>query len=1302
MDAPNKAPMKVTFSNVTTSPVAEREEPACKEDGGTHGAAPKVGNQGRIVAGAAGHAVDNVLAVCQTSQPDSGANRERTHSELDLFAAAREGASEDVLRILSTDRTKINEPEPCSKATPLIIATESNHSLTVLLLLRLGAKVGVVDKNKQTALSHAIVRKNGTIVLALLSALCGLSGSTEHQVSAALTRRESSLLYLLLAELTSVQIGRATALLALVNPEVVMITLIRGSTAARDKALLVEHRSPVRAEQLRAASRRFDAAISSLLLNIAQVIVPNYTAKSQKSGSLTALSTRNFSENSINSRRGQHSRRELVRCLLDGSHAVEVAVRYEHKPFFALPGVMNYMEDQWGGSLAMNMRNAEEQEQKPGEGQAIDGDNDGEIFLIGCRVKHEKHGEGSVISRHRSGRLHVEFDGGDTHNYVPASAKAKLTLITLENEMVRDEDEDEGVAAIDIIFALPGFILQGLVLWLPLAMYPPLARALRDDHGAIKKSLCGPKLGALMLDHYTLEVPVLKFYLSVTLDVFLFLSLTFLSHPRYYTLVGWTPWEEGQQLSILVPIHCIWAIGVTVNEWLQFMQYKSQVLAEYTSDLRKTRWWSWEGLIKLLGRTLNFFPEFLHIDDMVDLFDLFGPLLASISLLNTWTEVQKDTYDRADAYGDTMAVALVLLGFRLLRPVTMMPTLGPLVLMVNKMVGDVTQWALVQVVFLLGFASGIYALAGDPETALREGNVTADDECELLTIGLNQLGAGEGIASTSSRGAADTWLAGFRQLLESMLKQDSELACLRQNSSSWFTAPMIMFFQLFSAILMINMLIAMMAKTFDLIHSENATNFNFLRARVVSTWVSQHPSPPPYNLFALLYHIVAGVVRIVLWVVRRCQGVNTVSTQGALLDSEAQRLVLSGRRSSSPMRSLSLSPRKKKPPPAMPNEGEELELEPTPSLTSKISRLLRGDSKEDAPTEAAAAGAAPTSPGTKRRAFLHHHDKPSSIFAGLGEKASERGDRGGESTCNFVLKSDFRDEPHLRRLAKLIGAEIAGMVDERRADQEMLTRMESLEKMLELTHLKTHEIYNYLHECAQAPESAPWLQRVDSQVGSDSGAEEPYDTKKGPLVLAPQGDAPPAPEAIAATPPSPTITTSPPSPSMRPREEPPLEDPPSEPSEEAPLSGIVPSPYERGAYVHRDLKASLSRMDLTQTNGGQEQALWQEPAAPSPVVRKIGAIPAQERKRVRRSRQARAHGGAGALRPTSLVTSLADGVRDGVNDLAEDVSELASNVARPIQDNVVRPIGVGVQALASIGQESRLTDGLVAPQKKPE
>ena len=49
---------------------------------------------------------------------------------------------------------------------------------------------------------------------------------------------------------------------------------------------------------------------------------------------------------------------------------------------------------------------------------------------------------------------------------------------------------------------------------------------------------------------------------------------------------------------------------------------------------------------------------------------------------------------------------------------------------------------------------------------------------------------------------------------------------------------------------MINMLIAMMAKTFDNIHEEQAVNFNNLRAKIIMGWIEQHPSPPPFNLLA--------------------------------------------------------------------------------------------------------------------------------------------------------------------------------------------------------------------------------------------------------------------------------------------------------------------------------------------------------------------------------------------------------------------------------------------------------------------
>ena len=65
---------------------------------------------------------------------------------------------------------------------------------------------------------------------------------------------------------------------------------------------------------------------------------------------------------------------------------------------------------------------------------------------------------------------------------------------------------------------------------------------------------------------------------------------------------------------------------------------------------------------------------------------------------------------------------------------------------------------------------------------------------------------------------------------------------------------------------MINMLIAMMAKTFDNIHEESTVNFNFLRAKIIHGWIEQHPSPPPVNLVTLL---VGGPMNLLLQFLKR-------------------------------------------------------------------------------------------------------------------------------------------------------------------------------------------------------------------------------------------------------------------------------------------------------------------------------------------------------------------------------------------------------------------------------------------------
>ena len=85
---------------------------------------------------------------------------------------------------------------------------------------------------------------------------------------------------------------------------------------------------------------------------------------------------------------------------------------------------------------------------------------------------------------------------------------------------------------------------------------------------------------------------------------------------------------------------------------------------------------------------------------------------------------------------------------------------------------------------------------------------------------------------------------------------------------------------------MLNMLIAMMAKTFDRIHSETAVNFNFLRGRVITTWLTQHPSPPPFNLLTMIFH---AVQLLIITPLRICKVIKKTRHRGDHLVDERAR-----------------------------------------------------------------------------------------------------------------------------------------------------------------------------------------------------------------------------------------------------------------------------------------------------------------------------------------------------------------------------------------------------------------------------
>ena len=794
-----------------------------------------------------------------------GAGRRESVKEEDVvlrfFRACEDGDYEDVLDILSGEEDrpaamKVINAQDAEGRTGLARAAEANHSLTALLLIRLGARVDIHDIRNKISLTYAVQRRNLTLVLAMLSALCGLAGTARRKVDAHLTRREGTQLYAILGEMDAVKVGRAASLMFLVNPENAILTLVRGSTAATDKAILVKGRSPSRFDELERAARLLDKAIAALLHHLPMLIIPRTReeieeieertlqaeharketlkmATSPKKGgppsprmSVAGSMAAGLAAVSEEGKKAVYSRRELIQCLLKNSQVIELAVRYEYKAFFALPAIMNYLEDKWGGALVERQREIDEQlrqKDKIHETRAF-----AKGIHVGSRVKHEKHGEGTCVARLKDGRLHVEFDGGETHNYTTQSVMTKLRLLEMD-EQERDEDEDPGVGATELAAAFPRFLVQGVVLWLPLAIYPPLADWLRKKAGT----------------RYLLEVPSLKFFSSFVSDVVFFVSLTFLAQPKYYTLLGWKPWLGDETLTRFAPAHFVLALGICLNEWRQMALSKREVLYEYAEVVGKTRLTSCSGLFLVVSATVDLLYELGRID-VLEFCDLYGPLFACASLLNF-------ILTNDDMLPQFLSVALLLLGVRLLRVVTMMPTLGPLILMIDKMFYDVFTWLIVQSTFMIGFASAFYALAGDPDTFHQEGrdfnHLDHDDLCDLIRLSDHQ-----SLDEDIFIGSVKAWGKGFLMLIESMLLQEAPLACMREHSANAAVAEfLLMMFQLFTAILMLNMLIAMMAKTFDRIHSETAINFNFLRAQTITTWIEQHPSPPPFNLLAAMY-----------------------------------------------------------------------------------------------------------------------------------------------------------------------------------------------------------------------------------------------------------------------------------------------------------------------------------------------------------------------------------------------------------------------------------------------------------------
>ena len=184
------------------------------------------------------------------------------------------------------------------------------------------------------------------------------------------------------------------------------------------------------------------------------------------------------------------------------------------------------------------------------------------------------------------------------------------------------------------------------------------------------------------------------------------------------------------------------------------------------------------------------------------------------------------------------AIAACLLWIRTLRLLLLSSTLGPFVLTIFGMLTDVIKFLAVLVVTALSFAAALYSLY-EPSPTVRLYVQSSDwpflgDEPSCV----------DHMQSFSST---------LIFLLESSVTGADFFACARDSTNpvgGWIVAFV---FYAILALLLLNMLIAMMAKTFDNMWEASHQNYLFLKAQMAFSIDVDLPAPPPLYLLTLPY-----------------------------------------------------------------------------------------------------------------------------------------------------------------------------------------------------------------------------------------------------------------------------------------------------------------------------------------------------------------------------------------------------------------------------------------------------------------
>jgi len=196
---------------------------------------------------------------------------------------------------------------------------------------------------------------------------------------------------------------------------------------------------------------------------------------------------------------------------------------------------------------------------------------------------------------------------------------------------------------------------------------------------------------------------------------------------------------------------------------------------------------------------------------------------------------------------------LILRGFgafflwmRLARILLVFSRVGPYAFVVFVMVDDVISYGAILAIYPIAFAALLSAINEPPSSR-------GPNNLDWLPVSEFEPFLG---SPAECSGWFDSFPNAFIFLLERAMTGESFFECSHQSDNP-VTLWLIAFaYTTITGLLLLNMLIAMMAKSFDVISEAKAMNYQFLKAQLVISMARNPPAPPPFYALTVPWEFV--------------------------------------------------------------------------------------------------------------------------------------------------------------------------------------------------------------------------------------------------------------------------------------------------------------------------------------------------------------------------------------------------------------------------------------------------------------